>query len=605
MAAFTALGQSETTGAAPAHPLASKEEMIRDRFQRFQDRLFGLQEQLREAEPDNAARLGRTLERAGELGLASELERIVQLLRKSSAVSEASDAQAKWIADADRLLSILLERDSDNDEREQEIDRLQGYKEELDRLLGEERGLREASGKASAAEQMKRDLEGAIQRIEAASQSQAELSRAAQRGAGESQAKELAKKQTDLGAETGKLGEDIDRLADGKSGEAKEAKMPAAAGEHAAAAAKAAQDAADAMSAAGREMEKGNQGAAQTQQKEAEESLRRARDRLEKAKQELEKQCRLGSDAAKEQRSTGEKTRGLADKMRQDAKSQQGQGGKGKNAPGQSNPAPGAENLDQAGEHMDDAAESLEQSKPDEAGEQQDRAIDQLDQALRELEDSLQQLRKEEREEILRDLEDRFRDMLSKQRPINDATLALHQRGEANFGRSEKLELADLTAEERALSQQAAVCVHILSEEGTTIAFPRIVEQIEEDMSASADRLTALSVGPLTQGLQRDIVDALEQLLEAVKKMQQENEQQDPSQQGQNGPQPLLPTSAELKLLRSSQVRVNTRTAAIEAEREAATESSEVIERSLQATAVRQSQCAHIAKEIRDRKHQP
>ena len=46
------------------NPLASKQEMIRDRFQRFQDRVFSLREQLSDTEPENAARLDQALQRA-------------------------------------------------------------------------------------------------------------------------------------------------------------------------------------------------------------------------------------------------------------------------------------------------------------------------------------------------------------------------------------------------------------------------------------------------------------------------------------------------------------------------------------------------------------
>ncbi len=59
--------QATEEPAKEINPLAAKQEMIRDRFQRFQDRVFSLREQLSETEPENAARLARALQRAGEL----------------------------------------------------------------------------------------------------------------------------------------------------------------------------------------------------------------------------------------------------------------------------------------------------------------------------------------------------------------------------------------------------------------------------------------------------------------------------------------------------------------------------------------------------------
>ena len=75
-----AAGQ-ETLDALPTeagiHPLSSKEEMIRDRFQRLQDRVYRLREQLGDREPQNAARLEHVLQRSGELGLSDRLDDLV------------------------------------------------------------------------------------------------------------------------------------------------------------------------------------------------------------------------------------------------------------------------------------------------------------------------------------------------------------------------------------------------------------------------------------------------------------------------------------------------------------------------------------------------
>ena len=88
--------------------------------------------------------------------------------------------------------------------------------------------------------------------------------------------------------------------------------------------------------------------------------------------------------------------------------------------------------------------------------------------------------------------------------------------------------------------------------------------------------------------------------------MQQENEQQAAGQQ-QSGDedQPLLPTSAELKLLRSSQQRVNNRTEKIEWARIEQIETESEFEHALRVAAKRQADCATIAKEMRDRLDNP
>jgi len=468
---FTLAQTHDDSQVPEVHPLASKEEMIRDRFQRFEDRVYRLREQLGDGESQNASRLGRVLQRAGELGLGDRLDEIIELLHDHSLLNEAVDTQSKWLADADHLLAILLTRDGENLERKKGLDRLKAYSETLKEILEQQRALRDDTGRASM---MGRMIEQ----------------------------QKVADKTGDLSAQ---MQED------------------AAAG--------------------GQQDQPGERGA---------------------------------------------------------------QGAQGESYP------PGQQNVDRAQQEMEDAAEALGQSNPQRAAPSQDRAIQQLEQAQKELEDALNQLRQEEREETLRDLESRFRKMLSKQRAINESTFRLYQAGRENFKRAEHLQLADLSAQERALSENAALCLHILDEDATTIVFPRVVGQLSEDMAAVADRLGAYQVGKLTQTIEREIVETLEQLLEVVQHMQQENEQQmTPGETGGDSQARLLPQSAELKLLRASQLSINTRTAAIEEDarklkrQDIETDVDEDLVEAFRAVAVRQRECAEIAKEMHNLQHQP
>ena len=120
-----------------------------------------------------------------------------------------------------------------------------------------------------------------------------------------------------------------------------------------------------------------------------------------------------------------------------------------------------------------------------------------------------------------------------------------------------------------------------------------------------ADRMASLHVGSVTQDIEEEIVATLEQLLEALKTMQQENEQQLGGASAEGESQPLLPPSAELKLLRCSQVRVNARTTAIEQARLEGAESQETLRRLLETVADRQARCAEIAREMHERQSQP
>jgi hypothetical protein len=253
---------------------------------------------------------------------------------------------------------------------------------------------------------------------------------------------------------------------------------------------------------------------------------------------------------------------------------------------------------------MSDAADNLDNEDPGGAVDDQDRAIDELREARRQLEDELHQLRREERQELLRDLGGRFAEMLSCQLAINADTAAIHARAVPDLARPDRLQVAELADQQRDLAEAAATCGHILQEEGTTVAFPQIVEQIGRDMNTVADRLGQLMIGPLTQAIQSEIATALGDLIEAVKRTQ---EQARPGEQqggrGQQGGQPsLLPPSAELKLLRATQLRINDRTATLEQTRQGGGERAEQIGQALRQLEERQREVADMAQAMRERR---
>ena len=191
-------------------PLAAKEQMIRDRFERFQDRIYRLSEELAETEPENAARLARALSRAGEMGLADQLDEIKNLLNDSSSLNKAVDAQNQWLADADRLLSILLERDSQNEERQEELERLEQYRKAVNDLLEQERGLRAESAQSTDVARLKAQIDQAISRLDAIMQRQAELNEAGKPGA--EAAENTPAEQERLAKDAKELAKDLERL---------------------------------------------------------------------------------------------------------------------------------------------------------------------------------------------------------------------------------------------------------------------------------------------------------------------------------------------------------------------------------------------------------
>ena len=77
-----------------------------------------------------------------------------------------------------------------------------------------------------------------------------------------------------------------------------------------------------------------------------------------------------------------------------------------------------------------------------------------------------------------------------------------------------------------------------------------------------ADLLHLTDVGFQTQTIEQDIIDTLKEMIEALKKQQQDlkNKNNKPGQPGQPQDQKLIELLAELKMIRSLQIRVNNRT---------------------------------------------
>ncbi|MEK6237607.1 MAG: hypothetical protein N2C14_23110, partial [Planctomycetales bacterium] len=229
---------------------------------------------------------------------------------------------------------------------------------------------------------------------------------------------------------------------------------------------------------------------------------------------------------------------------------------------------PGRKRIEEARKHMEEAKRRLEEAKRDGAADEQEEAIKQLEEAKAELEEILKQLREEELERVLAMLEQRFKEMLAMQVKVYEGTLLLDQTPEErravdrqNFtiraGRLSHAESKIVLAAEKALI--------ILREEGSAVAFPEVVSQMIDDMEQVVGLLAETKVGEITQGIEEDVIAALEEVIEALKKAQKEMEddQPPPGEPPPPGPQaepPLIDMLAELKMIKSLQLRVNRRT---------------------------------------------
>jgi hypothetical protein len=223
-----------------------------------------------------------------------------------------------------------------------------------------------------------------------------------------------------------------------------------------------------------------------------------------------------------------------------------------------------AERLREAQQRMERAAEQLEQAKREGALEQQREALNDLEQAKAELERILRQLREEERERMLASLESRFRRMLELQIEVYEETVRLAELPDSTPSHELEIAAGRLSRSERQIIAEADRALLLLREDGTSVAFPEAVEQVLQDMESIAERLLQTKLDIITQGLEEDVIAALEETLailqESLEQLREQQAQQGQPSASEPGEQQLVDALEELRMIRSLQVRVNNRT---------------------------------------------
>jgi hypothetical protein len=223
---------------------------------------------------------------------------------------------------------------------------------------------------------------------------------------------------------------------------------------------------------------------------------------------------------------------------------------------------PGREELEEARTEMEKAIEELRKKQNREgASKHQDEAIRKLLEAKEKLEEILRQLREEEKELLLANLEARFRKMLGLQLLVYQQTVRL----DAEKTQDSTIEIGQrsrqLATQEEEIVQEVAKALVLLQAEGSSVAFPQAVEAIREDAASVVRLLNQSKVGELTQTIEQAIIEALEEMIDALQKemekLEEKKQQDQQQQQQQEQDLPLVDALSELKMLRSLQLRIN------------------------------------------------
>jgi hypothetical protein len=250
--------------------------------------------------------------------------------------------------------------------------------------------------------------------------------------------------------------------------------------------------------------------------------------------------------------------------------SQQGQSGE---QPKQQEPKDPTERakkrIEQAQRKMEEAQKALEDAERKGAVEKQREAESELRSAIEALEEILRQLREEEIERSLASLETRLRRMLEMQNKVLEETLRLQEITGDQASRQIEIRAGSLAGQERKILEEGRRAFLLLREEGSSAAFPEAMEQVNTDIGNVAERLAKADIGKLTITVEQEIVSSLEEMVTALVQVQKDQkekkqkQQQGQQPQGEPGEQPLVDKLAELRLIRTLQMRINNRTTSL------------------------------------------
>ncbi len=225
--------------------------------------------------------------------------------------------------------------------------------------------------------------------------------------------------------------------------------------------------------------------------------------------------------------------------------------------------SPAAERLQAARDKMKEAQESLEKAQREGAVEKQEEALQRLEEAKAELEKILRQLREEEMKRMLTSLAARFENMLKLEREVYKGTQVLDKTPPGRRAHEHEIAADRLAGKQSSVAQEADKTLVLLKEDGTAVAFPEAVAQMRDDMQEASERLGRGLTDRITQGIEEDVMAALEEMIEALKtaieKLEEGKTQNSPPGGMEQDPA-LIEQLAELKMIRALQMRVNLRT---------------------------------------------
>ena len=528
--ASSSLHAEPVGGPTPEDRLIAREEAVGQQFRELEKSLLRLADLLASSDPKRSTLLRKVFERARDLGLEDRLDLIVTQL-KDGQLLKAGVSQALSLEELRQLLDLLESGDAQK--------RLINTKEEVKQYLS----------KLNKLISRQREVEGETES-----------------GADE---KRLSDRQDSLANDTEGLSREIGSFAqrlESREGSEKAGAQPPA---------KAKADENDDASRDDSEPKTENSGNDKDKKSDSSgESDKKEKSGTEKSDDTQKSSAGKNSEEAESKPSEGDPSEGSpsSPKPSESSESPQGESGASESAP-QSEPQGDDEasraqrtrkRLKSAEERMREARKKLDDAKRRDAGQEQQKALEELETARAELEEILRQLREEEVERLLVQLETRLRGMLRIQKAVLAATEKIASDESRLADRETQIEASRISRDQTTVANDAERALAMVRDDGSAVAIAEAIEQVRDDARQVAARLSRTDVGATTQGIQRDIVTGLQEMLSALEKAQRDQQASEKGQSGgrpaEPGEQPLVDKLSELKMIRSLQMRVNTRT---------------------------------------------
>jgi hypothetical protein len=506
--------------------LSQQQQQIADQFKHLEEVLLRMAELTASSDPRRAALLKKAVAQSKEQLVDAQFDRLVELLQKDQ-LSKALEGQATLDRDLQAILDLLMSENRATQLDEQKK-RLQEYLKRVNELIKEQK-----------------NIQG--------------------RTAGGENPKSLSAEQGTLTEKTGSLAQQIKTNEEGKA--KPDAKEPIDGKERD-------EKNQDQRNEGAKKSDPGGDGtkpSAKDQQNQP--GKGDPRDKIQQGSKAQQSKESKPQDTKERQSEGNAKDQGQPQKSSE--KQSEGQpksaeeGQRPEQAPEPSpeqDRVPARPRLEAARDRMKEAEEKLKQAQRKDAVDKQEEALRHLEQAKAALEEILRQLRQEEVQRTLALLEARFRKMLDLQREVYDGTLQLDKVPAADRTQSHEIQSSQLGSKESQIVAEIDKAQLLLREDGTAAVFAEAIDQLRDDVQQVVVRLTQAKVEEITQGIERDVITALEEMIDALKKAQrdQKDQAQKPKapklRQGKPAEPPLVDVLAELKMIRALQMRVNTRT---------------------------------------------